>query len=142
MALAPSLAVVRIEGTGSVDTFIWGSIEVNEEFVDGFLVFDIKSSLDQSRRNDIIDIGNSLGHTWRRKSESHWVKRIYPCQAKQSPCHAIQAPRGHRSRHPKAQQHDAVPSLHEEFSHMTGQCTGSRLPVIRSTSTVGLPRES
>jgi hypothetical protein len=63
MALAPSLAVVRIEGTGSVDTFIWGSIEVNEEFVDGFLVFDIKSSLDQSRRNDIIDIGNSLGHT-------------------------------------------------------------------------------
>lgn len=108
---------LRLEWSGFGGTFVWGSIEVNEEFVDGFLVFDIKSSLDQSRRNDIIDIGNSLGNTYARKNSSNWAERIYPCRAKQSPCHAIQAPHGHPSRHPKAHQHDAVPSLHEELAY-------------------------
>jgi hypothetical protein len=45
-------------------TFIWGSIEANEEFINGSLVFDINSTLEQGRRNDIIDVGNGLGDTW------------------------------------------------------------------------------
>ena len=63
MALAPSLAVVRIEGIPRGNTFIGSSIKVNEEFVDSLLVLDVKSSLDQSGTNDIIDVGYGLGDT-------------------------------------------------------------------------------
>jgi hypothetical protein len=39
-------------------TFIWCSIKVDHELVNGLLVLDINSALDECRSDDIIDVGN------------------------------------------------------------------------------------
>jgi hypothetical protein len=57
IAFAPSFAGFKM-GQLKRDTFIWSSIKINQELVNGFLIFNINVTLNQCRSNDIIDICN------------------------------------------------------------------------------------
>ena len=50
-------------GIGTQLSFVWGSVELDQEIVDLGLVLDIDVLLDQSWADDVVDVGNSLGNT-------------------------------------------------------------------------------
>lgn len=51
------------DGIGTQLGLVWGSIEVDQEFVNLWLVLDIDVLLDESGANDLVDVGNGLGDT-------------------------------------------------------------------------------
>ena len=57
------------DGVGTNLGLVGRAIELVKESVDGGLVLDVKVLLDESRGNDLVDVGNGLGHTWSSMSE-------------------------------------------------------------------------
>lgn len=57
------------DGVGTNLGLVGGAIELVEESVNGGLVLDVKVLLDESRGNDLVDVGDGLGHTWSSMSE-------------------------------------------------------------------------
>jgi len=57
------------DGVGTNLGLVGGAIELVEESVNGGLVLDVEVLLDESGSNDLVDVGNSLGHTWRSSSD-------------------------------------------------------------------------
>jgi hypothetical protein len=52
------------DGVGANLGLVGGAIKLVEESVNGGLVLDVEVLLDKSRGNDLVDVGNGLGHTW------------------------------------------------------------------------------
>jgi hypothetical protein len=57
------------DGVGTNLGLVGGAIELVKESVDGGLVLDVKVLLDEGRGNDLVDVGDGLGHTWSSLSE-------------------------------------------------------------------------
>jgi hypothetical protein len=57
------------DGVGTNLGLVGGTIELVKESINGGLVLDVKVLLDESGSNDLVDVGNSLGHTWSSLSE-------------------------------------------------------------------------
>lgn len=51
------------DSIGTQLSLVWGSIKLDQELVDLWLVLDIDVLLDESRADDLVNVGNSLGHT-------------------------------------------------------------------------------
>jgi hypothetical protein len=51
------------DGVGAELGLVLGAIELVEESINGGLILDVESLLDQSGGNLVVDVGNSLGHT-------------------------------------------------------------------------------
>lgn len=51
------------DGIGSELALVGGSVKLDEEVIDGLLVLDIEVGLDKSRGDDVVHVGDSLGHT-------------------------------------------------------------------------------
>lgn len=50
-------------GIGTQFALVWGSIELDEEIIDLWLILNIEVFLDKSWANDVVDVGNSLKDT-------------------------------------------------------------------------------
>lgn len=57
------------DGVGSELTLVGGSIELDEEFVDGLLVGDWQAGLDEFGTEDLVDVLDGLGDTCKPPSE-------------------------------------------------------------------------
>jgi hypothetical protein len=52
------------DSVGTQLSLVWSSIELDQELVDLWLVLNIDVFLDESRANDIVDVGNSFCNTF------------------------------------------------------------------------------
>lgn len=51
------------DGIGTELGLVGGSVELDEEVIDGLLVGDLEAGLDELRGDDVVDVGNGLGDT-------------------------------------------------------------------------------
>jgi hypothetical protein len=53
------------DGVGTELALIGGTVKLDEEVVDIFLLSDLEAGLDELGGDDVINVGNSFGYTWR-----------------------------------------------------------------------------
>jgi len=51
------------DSIGTEGSLVWGSIKLDQELINLGLVLDINVLLDESRANDVVNVGDSLGNT-------------------------------------------------------------------------------
>jgi hypothetical protein len=61
--IPPSRAAFLTFSAGSELALVWSSVKLDQEVIDLWLILDINILLDESRADDLVDVGNSLENT-------------------------------------------------------------------------------